>query len=71
MKPPISKPVTKPAPPSHHAFLAALRIARKAEIQRIQNSLRDLRDHDHRPDKDAAWYAIIDGLQALTHIQPE
>jgi hypothetical protein len=40
------------------------------EIQRIQNSLRDLRDSDPE-DNDPQWYAIIDAIADLTGIKPQ
>lgn len=42
----------------------------REEIQRIQNSLRDWRDSDPQ-DNDSHWYAIIDGLEALTGVAPQ
>jgi hypothetical protein len=40
------------------------------EVQRIQNSLRDLRDSDPE-DNDPQWYAIIDAIADLTGIKPQ
>jgi hypothetical protein len=42
----------------------------RAEIQKIQNSLRDWRDSDPQ-DNDAYWYSIIDAVSDLTGVAPE